>query len=122
MERIATSSNEARPETEGRPTDRAFLQAVVDQSSDLIVVIESDATLRYVSGAANRILGLSPADWLGRSVLELVHPDDVEATVESLGGTGGGLIGHGAGTPRKSRKTPGLTRIGAGATLRPKTV
>ncbi|MFN7151066.1 MAG: PAS domain S-box protein [Microthrixaceae bacterium] len=74
--------------------DPAFLRAALVNSSDLLVVIDESATLTYVSSASERILGLRPAEWVGRDVLELLHPDDVAAAAESLVtsiGSGGGV-------------------------------
>jgi diguanylate cyclase (GGDEF)-like protein/PAS domain S-box-containing protein len=73
--------------------DPAFLRAALVNSSDLLVVIDEAATLTYVSSASERILGLRPADWIGRDVLELLHPDDAgpaaEALVSSVGSGSG---------------------------------
>lgn len=62
----------------------AFLEAALANSSDLLVVIDDAATLTYVSAASQRILGRDGAEWLGRSVFELLHPDDAAAAAESL--------------------------------------
>jgi diguanylate cyclase (GGDEF)-like protein/PAS domain S-box-containing protein len=64
--------------------DPEFLRAALVNSSDLLVVIDGSATLSYVSPASERILGLRPADWVGRNVMELLHPDDANAAAESL--------------------------------------
>lgn len=65
-------------------TGAGFMAAALANSSDLVVVIDETATLTYVSAAAQRVLGRLPEEWVGRSVLELVHPDDAHAAVESL--------------------------------------
>ncbi len=64
--------------------DPAFLRAALVNSSDVLVVIDAAATLTYVSSASERILGLRPAEWVGRNVLDLLHPDDVTAAAEAL--------------------------------------
>lgn len=51
---------------------------------DLIAVLDADARLRYANPAAERILGLSPAEQTGRSMLDLVHPDDRAQAAETL--------------------------------------
>jgi diguanylate cyclase (GGDEF)-like protein/PAS domain S-box-containing protein len=74
--------------------DPAFLRAALVNSSDLLVVIDESATLTYVSSASERILGLRAVEWIGRDVLELLHPDDVATAIESLVtsiGSGGGV-------------------------------
>jgi diguanylate cyclase (GGDEF)-like protein/PAS domain S-box-containing protein len=55
--------------------------------ADAILVIEADGTLRFASDAATRLFGWPVEAWLGRSVLDLVHPDDLDAAVDSLAGT-----------------------------------
>lgn len=59
-------------------------EAILDAAADLTLVIESDGVVRYVSRSASRLLGWEPEDWVGRSSLELVHPDDLARTTELL--------------------------------------
>jgi len=46
---------------------------------DLVVVIDAEARFRYLSPSVERGFGYAPEELLGHSVLEFVHPDDVEA-------------------------------------------
>ncbi len=71
-----------RPESGIR--SRAYLEAALVNSSDVVVIIDAAAKLVFVSSASERMFGLRSADWLGRSVLELLHPDDQPAAIESL--------------------------------------
>ncbi|SEM73212.1 PAS domain S-box-containing protein [Loktanella fryxellensis] len=57
---------------------------VWDMAIDLIAVVNRDATLVNVNAAWTRILELTPAEVLGRSFLDWVHPDDVDRTVEKF--------------------------------------
>lgn len=61
-----------------------MLDAVLTNSSDLVVVVDTRARLSFVSQAARRILGHDPQYWLGRDVFELLHPDDVGRTAEAM--------------------------------------
>ena len=56
-------------------TEERFV-ALVRHASDLIVVLEPDSTVRYVSPSIERLLGYEPAGIVGTALLELVHPDD----------------------------------------------
>jgi PAS domain S-box-containing protein len=58
------------------------LANIFDMSLDLICIADID-TYRFlkVNPASHRILGFSPEALKGRSFLDLVHPDDVEATM-----------------------------------------
>jgi diguanylate cyclase (GGDEF)-like protein/PAS domain S-box-containing protein len=57
---------------------------LVRNSSDLIAVVDNELTLIYASPAAERMLGYVPAEQVGRSLLDLIHPDDLEATARSF--------------------------------------
>lgn len=54
-------------------------QAVLGGTSVLTVtmLVDADARLRYVSPRLHDVLGHEPSKQVGRSVFELVHPDDV---------------------------------------------
>lgn len=93
---VAWVGSIAATESDRTVLDRSepFLRAALAHSSDLVVVVDRAGTLTYVSEAAGRILGLVPTEWLGRSVFDLIHPDDVGAASESLVtgvGTGSGV-------------------------------
>ncbi|MCJ7670616.1 MAG: PAS domain S-box protein [Acidimicrobiia bacterium] len=72
------------PDTGG---DGAFLAAVLEQSADIVIVIDGQARLRYANAAAEAALGRRSDELVGVGVLDLVHPDDVGLAIESLGGT-----------------------------------
>jgi diguanylate cyclase (GGDEF)-like protein/PAS domain S-box-containing protein len=65
-------------ESELRQSAQRF-QALVQHASDIIMVIGSDALLRYVSPAFETVLGYPAARAIGMRGLELVHEGDVEA-------------------------------------------
>ena len=52
-------------------------QAILDNSYDLICTIDADARFRTVSPSAFRILGYTPAEMIGRSYRDFIHPDDI---------------------------------------------
>jgi diguanylate cyclase (GGDEF)-like protein/PAS domain S-box-containing protein len=59
--------------------DRApahLLRVLARKSSDLIAVLNDRAELVYANPAGQRILGFAPAGEIGRSIFDLVHPDD----------------------------------------------
>jgi PAS domain S-box-containing protein len=55
----------------------ALHRLLTEQSADLISRHALDGRFLYVSPASDVLLGLAPADLVGRNVLELVHPDDL---------------------------------------------
>jgi PAS domain S-box-containing protein len=62
-------------------TDAAF-RVLIEHAADLIVVVGSDGVVRYVSPSAGR-LGYA-ADWAGRPVGDVVHPDDRPALLAAI--------------------------------------
>ena len=54
-----------------------YFRSLVQNASDVVTVLESDGTVRYVSPAIERVLGYVPAERMGRSGFELVHPEDL---------------------------------------------
>jgi diguanylate cyclase (GGDEF)-like protein/PAS domain S-box-containing protein len=65
-------------ESELRQSAQRF-EALVQHASDIIMVIGSDALLRYVSPAFETVLGYPAAQAVGMQGLELIHEVDVEA-------------------------------------------
>lgn len=57
--------------------------ALVEHSTDVISITDRDGTLRYASPAFGSVLGYAPAQRLGRSLLEDVHPDDRTAVARA---------------------------------------
>jgi diguanylate cyclase (GGDEF)-like protein/PAS domain S-box-containing protein len=62
-----------------------FLEAVLAALPDLVIVIDSESRLTFANASAQRILGWPVPDWLGRSVVSLVHPDDLNMVLAALG-------------------------------------
>jgi diguanylate cyclase (GGDEF)-like protein/PAS domain S-box-containing protein len=56
----------------------ARFQSLVQNSSDLITVIEADGTIKYQSPSIERVLGYEPDEYIGRLFTELLHPAERE--------------------------------------------
>ncbi len=55
----------------------ARFKALVQHSSDVIIVVDEDSVIRFVSPTITRIFGYTPADLEGCKLGELVHKDDM---------------------------------------------
>ncbi|HEX4176539.1 MAG TPA: EAL domain-containing protein [Acidimicrobiales bacterium] len=74
---------EAPPTSESPPVDEmadAFLHF-----PDAVVLVDGSGTILWGNLAAERIFGRTLQEWVGRSGLDLVHPDDHEFVLRSLG-------------------------------------
>jgi diguanylate cyclase (GGDEF)-like protein/PAS domain S-box-containing protein len=68
--------------TERRGQDR--LAAMVEHSSDVVLLTDAEGVIRYASPGLASTLGHRTADWTGRSVIDLVASDDRGAAAAEL--------------------------------------
>jgi PAS domain S-box-containing protein len=62
----------------GMPGDSDdWLRFVVQNFSEVVLVVDPDGTLGYASLAFERIVGYDPGDVSGKNVFDFVHPDDL---------------------------------------------
>ena len=71
-------------EAELRRSDERF-KALVQHASDVIMVVDRNGILQYVSPAFERLLGYPASKAVGLPVMQLAHPDDVESAIRALG-------------------------------------
>ncbi|MEY2461921.1 MAG: hypothetical protein QOH64_59 [Acidimicrobiaceae bacterium] len=64
--------------------DLALLQTVVDEVSEVIVVLDDAGRVVFVNRAAERLLGDPIEAWMGREVLDHIHPDDLAVVATRL--------------------------------------
>ena len=72
-----------RDVTDRRRVERRF-RTYVEQSNDVLLVVDRDGEIDYASDAARRTFGHEPAQLAGRSVLGLIHPDDRETVTAAF--------------------------------------
>ena len=58
-----------------------YLQSLVGNISDVLAIINADATIRFVSSSSEKVLGYKPEEVIGRNAFNFVHPDDLSAVV-----------------------------------------
>lgn len=63
----------------------ALHRALVEQSFDLVVVLDDEAHIMWTGKQLELVLGYAPADVLGTPVIDFVHPDDRALAVDNLG-------------------------------------
>jgi two-component system, cell cycle sensor histidine kinase and response regulator CckA len=62
-------------------------RAVVDAISDVILLLDDSAIVRYGNRSAERTFGLEPDELRGKRLLELLHPDDRPAAERAVADT-----------------------------------
>lgn len=56
-------------------------RSLIENASDIIMVVDRRGPIRYVSPAVERVLGFLPADLIGRHIVRFIHPDDQTAAL-----------------------------------------
>src|SRR5215213_8480421 len=51
-------------------------RSLVQNTSDIITILEADGTVRYTSPAVERVLGHTPEEQVGTNAFASIHPDD----------------------------------------------
>ena len=64
-------SEEALRQSEDR------FRSLVQNSSDIITILEPDGTIHYVSPSISRVLGYKPEDLIGKNKFDYIYPEDV---------------------------------------------
>ncbi|MFA5294409.1 MAG: PAS domain S-box protein [Methanoregulaceae archaeon] len=59
-------------------------RALIENTSDLIRILDRDGVIVFDSAASGRVLGYPPGYTMGKSPLEFIHPDDRDATGAAL--------------------------------------
>ncbi len=59
-------------------------RSMVQNSSDITTILDSDGTIRYESASFFNMSGFLPDEVIGKPVHEFLHPDDVEIVMQSF--------------------------------------
>ena len=81
--RVAGEIEHARVQATLRESEQRF-RAFVQNSADIIVVVDYGGIVSYASPSVERVLGYSDAAVVGRNALDLVHPDDAPSVQARL--------------------------------------
>jgi diguanylate cyclase (GGDEF)-like protein/PAS domain S-box-containing protein len=87
-ENVRLSAERAARESEAR------FRSLVQNSSDIIAVVDDDTTIRYLTPSVERLLGHPPDALLGQRLSSLLHAEDQARATAALADT----LAHRAGT------------------------
>jgi diguanylate cyclase (GGDEF)-like protein/PAS domain S-box-containing protein len=71
-----------------RKQSEARFGSLVQNSSDVVMVVEADSTMRYISPSVERVLGYDMANLEGSKLTGLVHPDDRTSLLQFIAEAG----------------------------------
>lgn len=78
-----------RSQDELNRSEKRF-RALIEKSSEVVVIVDAEGTVVYVTGSITPMLGYTVEEYTGRSMFEFAHPDEME----SNGATFGELLRH----------------------------
>ena len=73
---IREVSQRKRVEDALRQSERWF-RSIIENASEMVIVLEVDGAAKYVSPACKRVLGREPREIQGTTVFNLIHPEDL---------------------------------------------
>jgi diguanylate cyclase (GGDEF)-like protein/PAS domain S-box-containing protein len=92
LDSAALTEDLLRQQTEAR------FRSLVQNSTDVVMVVDADSTVRYVSPSVEGVFGYDPSELENTKLTRLIHPDDMTQVLQFLtlsgreGGTSTGLI------------------------------
>lgn len=75
---------ERKQATEAMAQNEARFRSLVQNSSDLITLLDAAGIIRYISPPVSRILGYSPEELMGQKLMAYIHPEDLTLPHEQL--------------------------------------
>lgn len=63
---------------------REFYSRILDHSSDYVIIVGDDGTIKYTSPSVERVMGYPPEDLIGTNSFEFAHPEDREYAFDAL--------------------------------------
>ncbi|MBM3157648.1 MAG: PAS domain S-box protein, partial [Chloroflexi bacterium] len=59
-------------------------QALIENASDLIVILDADGKIQFESHSVEHIIGYKPGERTGKSAFEFIHPEDIAKATEAF--------------------------------------
>jgi PAS domain S-box-containing protein len=67
-------------------SDELF-RALIENALDIIIILDPEGVIRYVSPSIERVLGYEPASLVDSKVAKLIHPDDLSRVAKAIKAT-----------------------------------
>ena len=69
------------------PVSEAYFRFVVENVSDVVLVVDAAGTILFESPSVERVLGHKPEERVGANALGSIHPDDLRLALDALAHT-----------------------------------
>lgn len=78
------TGEDGAPVGPNRPASDALYRSLVTDAFDMIVTLSHEGTITYANDACRTVLGHGPSYLIGRSVFDILHPDDAERALQGI--------------------------------------
>jgi len=92
------------------PDSEEYFRSLIENSLDLIALLDADGTIRYASPSHKQVLGYEPEDLTGKNAFELVHSEDLPNVINAIA-HGIQIPGHTTSLECRFRHKDGSWRI-----------
>ncbi len=80
-EELSKEIAERKQAQESLARSESYFRSLIENAPDMILVLNQDGTLRYVSPSVTRLHGKSMESAIGKSAFDWIHPDDLPKVV-----------------------------------------
>jgi PAS domain S-box-containing protein len=63
----------------------AFLKGIIENTSDIILIVDKMGNFNYVSPSVEHVLGYRPAELIGKKIFNYIHPVDIPRAIVDYG-------------------------------------
>jgi len=85
MEDLSISNPERKRVSEALRESEEYFKAIIQNSSDIVLVLDKLGTITYASPSVERFLGYGPDELIGKSSLDLIVSDDKPRAIADFG-------------------------------------
>jgi PAS domain S-box-containing protein len=61
-----------------------YINALMENATDIITIHDENGIINFVSPNVENLLGYAPEELLGDNIFKIIHPDDVQVTIQAM--------------------------------------
>jgi PAS domain S-box-containing protein len=103
LETLSAREQQLRVAQQSLGHSEYHFRSLIENVEDIVALLDDDGRARYLSPSFERVLAFPPAEYLGRTLVPLVHPDDRPVFEQA--------VRHCASTELRMTRADGLWRV-----------